>query len=40
MKSGQKWRKMENIHPPLYATSLFLLDVKVSATGYLAHHDV
>lgn len=29
-----------NIHLPLYATTLFLLDVNVSATGYRAHHDV
>lgn len=29
-----------NFHLPLYATSLLLLDVKVSGTGDLAHHDV
>lgn len=40
MKKGAKGGRRKNIHLPLYATSLFFLDVKVSATGYLAHHDV
>lgn len=29
-----------SIHLPLNATTLFLLDVNVSATGYRAHHYV
>lgn len=42
MKMGQKRGGMvgRHIHLPLYATSLFLLDINVSATGYRAHHDV
>lgn len=40
MKREQKEGKKGKIHLPLYATSLFLLDVTVSGTGYLAHHNV
>lgn len=44
MMMGQKKGGMVggggDVHLPLYATSLFLLDVNVSATGYRAHHDV